>query len=229
MGNCTAKMLIHVFQRALFSHVPQVKEWRTIISLGRAPGLVYLTMFSNPISKIKMYRTFMVNCCGSLRGLDLYAVSDEEVIEGARFFRGSRYCTCSPALALPQLLFTGLIDFFLLRRQQDQHAETGSATVSLSTCADALENLPSGCCPSEDEALLASVVRRVGLLRRFHAKQSPVVIGQRQFRRFIQYKASVAAVVTIQACARRWCVAQRAKDQLKGLLRKTGELYLVEV
>ncbi|CAN0527323.1 unnamed protein product, partial [Ectocarpus sp. 12 AP-2014] len=56
--------------------------WRAVGGLGKAPKLTYLTLFFNPVCKRKMYRPFTTNCCESLRGLDLHAVSDEEVIEG---------------------------------------------------------------------------------------------------------------------------------------------------
>lgn len=175
-----------------------------------------------------MYRTFTANYCESLRGLDRHAVSDEEVIEGTKFFRRSRYRTCSAALALPQALIQGLTDVVLSRPHEENCNKEGKFA-RLTPGQPAARTHPSFGRPSEDREVLAGVERRVGLLRRFHAKQSPVIIGQRQIRRFLLRRARAAAVVKIQAYLRMWFVGRRAMDQLKNLLRETGELYLTQV
>ncbi|CAN0527314.1 unnamed protein product, partial [Ectocarpus sp. 12 AP-2014] len=71
-------------------------------------------------------------------------------------------------------------------------------------------------------------MRRVQLLRRFHARNSPVIMGQRQVRRFLGERFGVAAAVKIQARIRRWMVERRAVAALKNILRETDELYLVQ-
>lgn len=211
---------------ALFD--PQVKDWHTTVSLGLAPRLTYLTLFYNPVSKMKMYRTFTANYCESLRGLDRHAVSDEEVIESAKFSPRSRYRTCSAALALPQALFKGLTDT-TVAPPQIKH-EGSNATLSLPAYSDPLaKNYPSVGYALGDDEVFASVTRRVELLRTFHARHSPVIILQRQIRRFLKQRTISKAVVKIQAYARMWIVGWRATSQLKELLRETGELYLLKV
>ena len=182
--------------------------------LGQAPKLTYLTLFFNPVCKRKMYRPFTTNCCESLRGLDLHAVSDEEVVEGTEFLEASRFRACSSALALPQPLFRGLTELALSPTQHDVHS---SGHPSLPRALDS------------DAAVLARVRRRVQLLRKFHARNSPVIIGQRQVRRFLGEKFGVSAAVKIQAVVRKWLVEMRSADALRDILRKSGELYLVQV
>lgn len=202
-------------------------EWQAIGGLGKVPRLTYLTLFFNPVCKRKMYRTFTTNCCESLRGLDMHAVSDEEVVEGSRYFRASRYRTCSSALALPQPLFKGLteVDLGLSRHEC---AKPGTSYLRSTDCPNLvdghLENLMN-----RDARVLASARRRVGLLQQFHARNSPVIIGQRQIRRFVKDRIVVAAAVRIQACMRKWMVGLNAILALKDVLRQAGELYLVRV
>lgn len=204
--------------------IPQIKDWRTAVSIGRVPRLTYLTLFYNPVSTTKMYRTFTANYCESLRALDRHVVSDEEVIEGAKFPPSSRYQTCSATLALPQALFEALTEIPLASRPI-KHWE-GNAGPYLDPEE---KNHPSSRHPFGDDEVLASVTRRVKVLQEFHAGQSPVIILQRQIRRFLLEKAIANAVVKIQACVRMWLVTREAMKQLKEILRETGELYLVQV
>lgn len=208
----------------------QVSEWQTVGSLGKAPQLTYLTLFSNPVSRRKVYRTFTTNCCESLVGLDLHAVSDEEVVEGSPFSKGSRWRTCSSALALPQPLFKGLTEV-ALDSARDECAETGRS-VSLSPRKETKfrgDCNPTRRSPGGDARVVSSVSRRVELLRKFHARNSPVIIAQRQVRRYICHQAAVAAAVKIQSCVRRWMVKLQATNALQAILRARGELHLVQV
>lgn len=189
-------------------------EWRAVGGLGKAPKLTYLTLFFNPVCKRKMYRPFTTNCCESLRGLDLHAVSDEEVVEGANFSKASRFRACSGALALPQPLFGGLTQLTL---PPTQHEVRGSG------------HHPARSASENDAAILARVLRRVQLLRKFHARNSPVITGQRQIRRFLGERFGVLAAVKIQTVVRKWLVELRSVIALKGILRSSGELYLVQV
>ncbi len=199
----------------------QVTEWRAVDGLGKAPKLAYLTLFFNPVCKKKLYRLFTANRCESLRGLDLHAVSDEEVVEGAKFCNASRFRTCSSALALPQPLFKGLTELSFVPTKQegcadeDRVGEHGQHSLGDAATRDAL--------------VLASVLRRVQLLRKFHARNSPVVIGQRQIRRYLRGRFGFAAAIKIQKRVRRWIVEVRAIADLKYILRNNGELYLVQV
>lgn len=201
-------------------------EWQNTASLSRAPVLTYLTMFSNPICKMRTYRTFMVNCCAFLRGMDRHAVSDEEVIQEIRFFEKSLHKTCSPTLALPHVLFTGLMEVTVSEKGHgDRPRSTGEA---LSDYDGDINYSSIGTCPDQEETCMR-VVLRVRLLRRFHASQSPVIICQRYVRRFIRYRIRALNAVKIQACVRSWLVRRRATEQLKSLLQISGELYLVQV
>lgn len=207
----------HFHNFAIHAHgaaLRQVTEWRAVGSLGKAPKLTYLTLFFNPVCKRNMYRPFTTNCCESLRGLDLHAVSDEEVVEGAHFFKASRFRTCSGALALPQPLFRGLTEMALL---PTRHQGQGNGHRPMRRASDS------------DAAISARVLRRVQLLRKFHARNSPVIIGQRQIRRFLGERFGVSAALKIQAVVRRWLVELRSVVALKDILRKSGELYLVQV
>lgn len=199
----------------------QVTDWRAVDGLGKAPKLVYLTLFFNPVCKKKLYRPFTTNCCESLRGLDLHAVSDEEVVEGAKFCNASRFRTCSSALSLPQPLFKGLTEVSFEPTKQE-----GCATEDR---VGKHGQHPLGNAPTRDALVLTSVLRRVQLLRKFHARNSPVVIGQRQIRRYLRGRFGSAAAIKIQKRVRTWIVEVRAAAALKDILRNTGELYLVQV
>lgn len=217
-----------IYVSMMQSRCCQVTEWQAVGSLGKAPQLTYLTLFSNPVSKKKAYRAFTTNCCEYLLGLDLHAVSDEEVVEGSPFCEGSRWKTCSSALALPQPLFKGLTEV-ALDSALDECAETGRSVSPLK------ETKLRGDChltkssPRGDARVVSSVSRRVELLRKFHARNSPVIIVQRQVRRYICHQAVVAAAVRIQSCVRRWMVKLQATNALQLILRKRGELHLVQV
>lgn len=82
---------------------------------------------------------------------------------------------------------------------------------------------------NRDANVLGSVLRRVRLLEKFHARNSPVIISQRQVRRFIKRVADACALVKIQSFARRCLVGLRAANALRDVLRAGGELHLVQV
>ncbi|CAM9206404.1 unnamed protein product [Hapterophycus canaliculatus] len=216
----------------LLLHGNKVMAWRAVGGLGNAPRLTYLTLFFNPVCKRDMYRPFTVNCCECLRGLDLHAISDEEVVEAFRFSKTSRYRTSSCALALPQALFKGLTETASPPSQRcKSNREPGS--ISSQSTADKAFVMRDGhhqlrSSPNRDALVLASVSRRVQLLRKFHSRNSPVIIGQRQIRRFLRKRFGVAAAVKIQKRVRRWIVKLRAVSALKDILRESGELYLVQ-
>ncbi|CAN0152886.1 unnamed protein product, partial [Scytosiphon promiscuus] len=216
----------------LLLHGNKVMEWRAVGGLGALPQLAYLTLFFNPVCKREMYRPFTTNCCESLRGLDLHAVSDEEVVEGVHFFEASRYRTCANALALPQALFKGLTEMAFAPSQQCKPHQDPDSIASQSTSGDVSisrdgHHQVQGA-PNRDFLVLSSVLRRVELLRKFHSRNSPVIIGQRQIRRFLRERFGVAAAVKIQTRVRKWFVKLRAISALKDILRESGELYLVQ-
>lgn len=211
---------------------PQVKEWRAVGGLGKAPKLTYLTLYFNPVCKRKMYRQFTTNSCGFLRGLDLHAVSDEEVVEGSKYFESSRWKACSSALALPQPLLNGLMEVasFTPTQQEEKTVKLRNQPSRSAAAVRLVEDRrrPRSD-PNNDDLVLTSVLRRVQLLRKFHARNSPVIIGQRQIRRFNVQRLSYRAAVKIQTCVRKWLVELRSVVALKDILQETDELYLVQV
>ena len=203
-------------------------DWKAAGSLAAAPRLAYLSLFDNPVSMRNMYRTFTTNRCESLRGLDLHAVSDEEVIEGSRFPGGSRFKACSSSIALPQPLFDGITELNFDAMWDDcveKYCRIPTKTgVEIGTSGDMTSYLRY-----YEKSVLASVLRRVGLLLKFHARSSPVIIGQRSVRRFVRDSICARAAVRIQAYARRWLVKMRATRELTNILKGRGELYLIQV
>lgn len=157
----------------------------------------------------------MTNRCESLRGLDLHAVSDEEVIEGSCFPRGSRFKACSITLTLPQTLFKALTKLNLRPMK-----EGGQLVEARTDCCE--PNRQS----THDAGVLASVIRRVTLLRDFHARNSPVMIGQRFVRHYIR---DSNAATRIQKYVRRWLIKRKTTHELAVILRDTGKLYLIQV
>ena len=63
----------------------KVEALRSLVGLRRCPRLEILSARSNPITAHPEYRHFIVNTIPSLKLLDDFIVSDEEVIEGGSF------------------------------------------------------------------------------------------------------------------------------------------------
>lgn len=66
--------------------------------LGSAPNLSVLTLFDTPLSLKKNYRHHVVNSIWTLKALDMYVISDEEIIEDASF--GGKYTALSSSFAV---------------------------------------------------------------------------------------------------------------------------------
>lgn len=66
-------------------------------------SLTFLTLSDTPISVRRYYRHHVINTIWSLKALDRHVVSDEEIIEGARF--GGRFSAQSQAFQLPSSAF----------------------------------------------------------------------------------------------------------------------------
>ncbi|CAM9438906.1 unnamed protein product, partial [Discosporangium mesarthrocarpum] len=195
--------------KVLLLHRNQVADWRSAIHIGQAPSLTYLTLHENPIASRKMYRNLIVNCCESLRGLDFHVVSDEEVIEGASFGKESRFGCLSSSLALPAPLVEGLTNPVVQSCDYGEHPGASRADTG-------------------DKNIVATVHYMCAILHRFHAASSPVIICQRFVQRILSSTAQVMAATKIQACARLWRVKWRARLDLKEVLHRTDELYLIE-
>lgn len=200
----------------------QISDWRKIDGLRTASSLTYLTLFHNPICKNGAYRSYVVNCCRSLRGLDLHAVSDDEVIEGVHLPASSRFKGCTPVFAIPPCLLEGLAN---VTRDFSPASNT-----TMRKCSGSCEtHLESRWDRSSQEGVARRVARRIQILRRLQSGLSPVIICQRRTRRFLSARKNIEAVLKLQAWARMRSLHIKARKQLKDLLKTTGELYLVQV
>ena len=71
--------------QVLYLHGNQLGSLKTAGRLAALPKLVRATFFDNPLATHQNYRHFLVNSIFSLRALDMHVISDEELIEGAKF------------------------------------------------------------------------------------------------------------------------------------------------
>ena len=70
----------------LYLHNNKISAWGDITALTSLPGVMHLTLFSNPVCSIPGYRHFLVNSIPTtLLALDNYIITDEERIEDASF------------------------------------------------------------------------------------------------------------------------------------------------
>jgi len=53
--------------------------------ISHSPSLCSLTLYDTPVSLKKNYRHCVVNAVWTLKALDNYVISDEEIIEDAQF------------------------------------------------------------------------------------------------------------------------------------------------
>ena len=83
----------------LYLHGNQLGSLKTAGRLAALPKLVRATFFDNPLATHQNYRHFLVNSIFSLRALDMHVISDEELIEGAKF--PAAFATLSEAALLP--------------------------------------------------------------------------------------------------------------------------------
>jgi hypothetical protein len=69
----------------LFIHDNPLSRLSFIKSLSVCPRLEILTLYDTPLSLKKNYRHFTVNTIVTLKALDHFIVSDDEIIEGASY------------------------------------------------------------------------------------------------------------------------------------------------
>lgn len=82
--------------KIFYLHDNQLSSLKSCRALAELPSLSRLSLCGNPLAQHGSYRHFLVNTIASLRCLDEYLVSDEELIEGADFDAG-RYRALSDA------------------------------------------------------------------------------------------------------------------------------------
>jgi hypothetical protein len=70
----------------------------TLHNLSMCHSLLALTLYDTPLSLKRNYRHHVVNSIWSLKALDNYVISDEEIIEDAQF--GDHFCTMHPNFAI---------------------------------------------------------------------------------------------------------------------------------
>ena len=85
--------------QCLYLHGNQLGSLKMAGRLAALPKLVRATFFDNPLATHQNYRHFLVNSIFSLRALDMHVISDEELIEGAKF--PAAFATLSEAALLP--------------------------------------------------------------------------------------------------------------------------------
>ncbi|XP_041368194.1 uncharacterized protein LOC121382712 [Gigantopelta aegis] len=78
----------------LYLHDNPLGKFETLYSLATCPQLIALTLYDTPLSIRKNYRHHVVNSVWSLKALDSYVISDEEIIEDALF--DGPYSTMQP-------------------------------------------------------------------------------------------------------------------------------------
>uniref|UniRef100_A0A1I8GI78 Leucine-rich repeat-containing protein 51 n=1 Tax=Macrostomum lignano TaxID=282301 RepID=A0A1I8GI78_9PLAT len=88
--------------QVLFLHDNPIAKRSAVHGLTGCRRLAYLTLFDTPISLKRNYRHHMVNNVVSLKALDHYVISDEEIIEDVSF-GAARFATFHPALRIRPL------------------------------------------------------------------------------------------------------------------------------
>lgn len=78
-------------------------------SLAACPTLLGLTMYNTPVSLKKNYRHHVVNSILSLKALDRFVISDEEIIEDAEFH--DKFTAMHSALRIELCPFTPQVRF----------------------------------------------------------------------------------------------------------------------
>ncbi|XP_069594377.1 leucine-rich repeat and IQ domain-containing protein 3 [Ranitomeya imitator] len=82
--------------KLLYLHDNRIRSVDNIESLSSCPNLTGLTLYDTPLSLQKGYRHIVVNSIWSLKALDNFVVSDEEIIEDWKL--GGRFKALNPEL-----------------------------------------------------------------------------------------------------------------------------------
>ncbi|CAM9101700.1 unnamed protein product [Chrysoparadoxa australica] len=195
--------------RVLLLHDNNIEDWRQPALLGETARLSYLTLYGNPLAERASYREFVANTCTALLGLDSHVLSDEELVEGASL--GPRYGSCTPNFQLPVQLLDVLKDPVMPR----------FASSPLSPAYSDMHKATESAC-------LSKILRRLDILRRLHASNSPVILMQNAIRSWVQYRKHSSAAVQIQKQARVWVLHLKLKRELRALMVAAGRIDLIE-
>ncbi|XP_064372442.1 leucine-rich repeat and IQ domain-containing protein 3 isoform X2 [Dromaius novaehollandiae] len=79
----------------LYLHDNGIGKLDDVHALSCCPNLIGLTLFDTPLSLKIAYRHSVVNCIASLKALDYYVISDEEIVEGWKLpEKYKSFCHC---------------------------------------------------------------------------------------------------------------------------------------
>lgn len=81
--------------KAVFLHDNSISELGNVHYMAASPSISILTLYDTPLSLRPNYRHHVVNSLWSLKSLDNYVISDEEIIEDSSF--GSRFAPLQPS------------------------------------------------------------------------------------------------------------------------------------
>ncbi|KAG9470662.1 hypothetical protein GDO78_017050 [Eleutherodactylus coqui] len=88
--------------KLLYLHNNRIRSVQNVESLSSSPTLTGLTLYDTPLSLQKSYRHIVVNSIWSLKALDNFVVSDEEIIED--WTLQGKFKALSPDLYINMLL-----------------------------------------------------------------------------------------------------------------------------
>ena len=86
------------FLKIVLLHDNPIGHIDNLHSLAACPNLLALTLYDTPLSLKRNYRHHVVNSIWSLKAVDSYVISDEEIIEDAEF--GGRFTTMHPNFSI---------------------------------------------------------------------------------------------------------------------------------
>jgi len=81
--------------KAVFLHDNSISELGNVHYMAASPSISILTLYDTPLSLRPNYRHHVVNSLWSLKSLDNYVISDEEIIEDSSF--GGRFAPLQPS------------------------------------------------------------------------------------------------------------------------------------
>lgn len=100
--------------KVLYLHGNTISRLEYLKQLSYCPALEILTLYDSPISLKYNYRHHTVNSIITLKALDDYVISDEEIIEEAKFNNmfSARSANFKINLVVPTTQVTFCLDYF---------------------------------------------------------------------------------------------------------------------